>query len=158
MLIRRSTLTLLMVVLLASLQSCTGGPYFKWIDPVPDGMAILYVFRTIDDFGDWPSQSVYVNDRKIASLSSHAYTSYVTPPGIVSVRIRGLRQAYVRFQAEVGKLYFLKSSINKISSKSTATGIDVLAFDVLVFMEPETGLQEIRNCKLSLDSSGLYSY
>jgi hypothetical protein len=158
MLVRRSTLTLLMVVLLASLQSCTGGPYFKWIDPVPDGMAILYVFRAMDDFGDWPSQSVYVNDRKVALLSRHAYTSYVTPPGLVTVRIRGLRQAYIRFKAEVGKSYFLKSSINKISSKSTATGIEVLVFDVLVFMEPETGLQEIRHCRLSSDTSALYSY
>jgi len=158
MLIRRSTLTLLMVVLLASLQSCTGGPYFKRIDPVPDGMAILYVFRPMDNFGDWQSQAVYVNDRKIASLSSHAYTSYVTPPGIVNVRIRGLRQAYVYFEAEAGKSYFLKSSINKISSKSTEAGIDVLVFDVLVFMEPETGLQEIRNCQLSLDTLALYSY
>ena len=158
MLIQRSTLTLLIVVLLASLQSCTGSRYFKSIDPVPDGMAILYVFRTLDDFGDWPSQSVYVNDRKIASLSSHAYTSYVTPPGLVTVRTRGLRQAYMRFNAAVGKSYFLKSSINTLSSKSTVTDIDVLSLDVLAFMEPETGLREIRNCQLSSDTSALYSY
>ncbi len=65
MLIRRSTQTLLMALLLASLQSCAGS-YFKSINPVPDSMAIIYVFRPPHDFADWQSQSVYVNDRKAA--------------------------------------------------------------------------------------------
>jgi hypothetical protein len=62
------------------------------------------------------------------------------------VKILGLREAYVRFEVEAGKSYFLKSSINKIFIPSTARGIDVLTF-----MDHETGLQQIRDCKLSSD-------
>jgi hypothetical protein len=153
MLIRRSTKALMTTVLLASLHNCAPGPYLKLIDPVPDDMAIVYVYRPTQDFGDWQSQSVYVNDRKIASLSSPAYTSYMTPPGIVNLKIRGLREAYVRFEVEAGKSYFLKSSISEISTSSAASGIDVVTF-----MEPEAGLQEIRNCQLSSDTSALSSY
>jgi hypothetical protein len=144
MLIRRSTKTLMMAVLVASLHGCASGPYFRMVDPIPDSMAIVYVYRSTQDFGDWQSQSVYVNDRKVASLSSPAYTFYMTPPGIVNVKIAGLREAYVRFEVEAGKSYFLKSSINKIPS---ASGIDVIAIT-----DPETGLQEIRNCHLSSDT------
>jgi hypothetical protein len=152
MLIRRSTNTLMVAALIAALSGCPSRPYFQVVDPIPDGMAMVYVYRPTQDFGD-PSQSVYINDRKIASLSSPDYMYYMTPPGIVNVKIRGLREAYVRFKVEAGKLYFLKSSINKIGSQSTATGIDVLTL-----MEPETGLQEITNCQLSSNSSALFSY
>ncbi len=146
MLVRRSTLTLLIVVLVASFQSCAGGPYFKWFYPVPDGMATLYVFRPAHDFADSQSQAVYVNDRNIASLSPSTCTVYTTAPGTVNVKIRGLREAYVRFEVEAGKSYFLKSSINTISSHPAASGIDVLTF-----VDHETGLQEIGDCQPSSD-------
>jgi hypothetical protein len=146
MLIRRSTKTLMMAALVASLHGCAPGPYFRMVDPIPDGMAIVYVYRPTQGFGDWRWQSVYVNDRKVATLSSPAYMSYMTPPGFVNVKIVGLREAYMRFEVEAGKSYFVKSSINKMSSQSTATGIDVLAF-----MDRETSLQEIRSCQLQSD-------
>jgi hypothetical protein len=92
MLIRRSTKALMMAALVASLYGCASGPYFRMVDPIPDSMAIVYVYRSTQDFGDWQSQSVYVNDRKVASLSSPAYTFYMTPPGIVNVKIVGLRK------------------------------------------------------------------
>jgi hypothetical protein len=111
-------------------------------------MAIVYVYRPTQDFGDWLWQSVYVNDRKVATLSSPGYTSYLTQPGFVNVKIVGLREAYMRFEVEAGKSYFVKSSTNKISSQSSATGIDVLAV-----MGRETSLQEIRNCQLQPDIS-----
>jgi hypothetical protein len=146
MLIRRSTITLMLAVVVAAVQGCARGQNFQVIDPVSDSMAIVYVYRPTQDFGDSQSQSVYVNDRKVATLSSPAYTSYMTPPGIVNVKIRGLREAYVRFEVEAGKSYFLKSSINKISSQPMASGIDVLTF-----MDHETGAQEVRDCRLSTD-------
>ena len=59
----------------------------------------------------------------------------------------------MRFKVEGGKSYFLRSSINKISSGSAPTGIDVL-----IVMEPETGFREIRSCQLSSDTSDLFSY
>jgi hypothetical protein len=66
----------------------------------------------------------------------------------VNVKIVGLREAYMRLEVEAGKSYFVKSSTNKISSQSSATGIDVLAV-----MGRETSLQEIRNCQLQPDIS-----
>ena len=153
MLVRRSTLPLLIGVLVASLQSCAGGPYFKWFDPVPDGMAMVYVFRPTHDFADWQSQAVYVDDRLIAFLSPSACTAYTTAAGIVNVKIRGLREAYMSFEVEGGKSYLLRSSINKISSGSTATGIDVLSF-----MDDETGLHDIRNCQPPSDTAALFPY
>ena len=143
MLIQRSTKALTMAILVAALYGCAPAPYFKFIDPLPDGMAMVYVYRHTQDFVD-PSQSVYINDHKVASLSSPDYTYYMTPPGTVNVKIVGLREAYMRFEVETGKSYFLKSSINKISSGSTATGIDVLRL-----MDDEMGLQEITSCQLS---------
>jgi hypothetical protein len=148
MLIQSSTKTLTMTVLIAALDGCTPGPYFQMVDPIPDNMAIVYMYRPTQDFGDWLWQSVYVNDRKVATLSSPGYTSYLTPPGFVNVKIVGLREAYMRFEVEAGKSYFVKSSTNKISSESTATGIDVLAF-----MDTETSMHEIRNCQLQSDIS-----
>ena len=153
MLIRRSTKTLMMATLVASLHGCAPGPYFKWIDPVPDGMAMVYVFRPTHDFADWQSQAVYVDDRLIAFLSPSACTAYTTAPGILNVKIRGLREAYVSFEVEGGKSYLLRSSVNKISSGSAATGIDVLSF-----MDDETGLHDIRNCQPPSDTAALSPY
>jgi hypothetical protein len=143
----------MVAALIAALSGCISRPYFRVVDPIPDSMAMVYVYRPTQDFGSWQSQSVYVNDRKVASLSSPDYMYYMTGPGIVNVKIVGLREAYMRFEVGAGKSYFLKSSINKILTPSTAIGIDVLTF-----MEPETGLQEIRNCQLSSDTSALSSY
>ena len=153
MLVRRSTKTLMMATLVASLHGCAPGPYFKWIDPVPDGMAMVYVFRPTHDFADWQSQAVYVDDRLIAFLSPSACTAYTTAPGILNVKIRGLREAYVSFEVEGGKSYLLRSSVNKISSGSAATGIDVLSF-----MDDETGLQDLRNCQPPSDTAALSPY
>jgi hypothetical protein len=147
MLIRRFTNTLMLAALIAALSGCPSRPYFRFVDPTPDGMAMVYVYRPTQDFGD-PSQTVYINDRKVASLSSPDYTYDMTPPGSVNVKIVGLREAYMRFEVEGGKSYFLKSSVKKISSGSTATGIDVLSF-----MDDETGSQEITSCQLSASSS-----
>jgi hypothetical protein len=144
MLIQRSTKILTMTVLIAALHGCAPGPYFQKVAPIPDSMAIVYVYRPTQDFGDWLWQSVYVNDRKVATLSSPAYMSYMTPPGFVNVKIVGLREAYMRLEVEAGKSYFVKSSTNKISSQSSATGIDVLAV-----MGRETSLQEIRTVNYS---------
>src|SRR5689334_15828143 len=119
MLIRRSTLSLLMAVLIASFQGCTGDPYVTWMNPIPDGRAMVYVFRPTHGFAAWQSQAVYVNSRQIASLSPSACTAYTTGPGILNVKIRGLREAYLRFEVEEGKSYFLRSSINRISSGLT---------------------------------------
>lgn len=147
MLIRRSTKTRMMAVLVAALHGCAPAPYFKLIDPLPDGMAMVYVYRPTHDFDDWQSQWVYVNDRKIASLSPSAYTAYTTAPGIVNLKIRGLREAYVRFEVEAGKSYILKSSIKEIATPSTAIDLDVLTL-----MDDKTGLDEIKDCKLSFDT------
>jgi hypothetical protein len=65
---------------------------------------------------------------------------------MVNVKIRGLREAYVGFEVEAGKSYFLQSSINKISSQRTVSGMDVLTF-----VDYEPGLQEIRDCQPSSD-------
>jgi hypothetical protein len=143
----------MLAALIAALSGCTSRPYFRVVDPIPDSEAMVYVFRPTHDFADWQSQAVYVDDRQIASLSPSACTAYTTAPGIVNVKIRGLREAYMNFEVEGGKSYFLSSSINKISSGSTATGIDVLSF-----MDEETGLQKITNCQLSSDTSALFSY
>jgi hypothetical protein len=93
----------MIAVLVASLHGCARVPYLKWFNPVADGMAMVYVFRPTHDFADWQSQEVYVNDRNISSLSPSACTAYATAPGIVNVKIRGLREAYVRFEVEAGK-------------------------------------------------------
>ena len=143
----------MMATLVASLHGCAPGPYFKWIDPVPAGMAMVYVFRPTHDFADWQSQAVYVDDRLIAFLSPSACTAYTTAPGVLNVKIRGLREAYVSFEVEGGKSYLLRSSVNKISSGSAATGIDVLSF-----MDDETGLQDLRNCQPSSDTAALSPY
>ena len=133
----------MLAALIATLSCCPSRPHLRVVNPAPDGMAIVYVYRPTQDFGD-PLQTVYINDRKVASLSSSDYTYYMTPPGTVNVKIVGLREAYMRFEVEGGKSYFLKSSVNTISSGSTATGIDVLSF-----MDHETGLEEITSCQLS---------
>ena len=94
MLIGRSAITLLTVILMASAHSCANGPSFRFINPLPDGKAVVYVYRLAQGFGDGQSQSVYVNDREIASLNTPAYTYYMTLPGMVNVKIRGLRELY----------------------------------------------------------------
>jgi hypothetical protein len=78
---------------------------------------------------------------------------YTAGPGMVNAKIAGRREAHMRFEVEAGKSYFLKSSVNKMSSYSTATDIDVLTLK-----EPEIGLQEIKNCQLSSNSSAVFSY
>ena len=143
----------MVAALIAALSGCTSHPYFWVVDPISDSMAVVYVYRPSQNYGGWQSQSVYMNGRKVASLSSSDYMYYTTGPGIVNVKIAGQREAHMRFEVEAGKSYFLKSSVNKISSQSTATDIDVLTL-----MEPETGLQEIRNWQLSSNSTALFSY
>jgi hypothetical protein len=45
MLIRRFTNTLMLAALIAALSGCPSRPYFRFVDPTPDGMAMVYVYR-----------------------------------------------------------------------------------------------------------------
>jgi len=84
------------VLLLALILGCAGatGPAFIPLQPIPDGRAAVYVYRSSTSKQSAEPFEVYVNGKHAADLSDGVYVQLVTRPGRLHLSARrGLDRA-----------------------------------------------------------------
>lgn len=107
-----STLLVAAVVLSGSFAvSCARGPMFTPLTAIPQGQAVVYVYRPKSPLGGAVSYFVEVNGTKVVKLKNGGYRPVVTPPGTIvfSAKTEALSQAAIDVVA--GGSYFIKGGV-----------------------------------------------
>jgi hypothetical protein len=130
------------------------GSPFQRVDPIPEGMALVYVYRPYQDYAEGYNQILFVNGRPLTRLYNSGYFPVIVPPGDVDLALGGYNfmdtasskyRAY-RLQIEVkaGQTYFVKVRLFKggLLTHPNVRGTDMTRYP------PEWAWDEIQNCKL----------
>jgi hypothetical protein len=101
---------------------------FSRVDPLPNGRAVVYIYRISEMYGAAIAIDVFVNQRKAVALPNGGYIAYLAEPGSVFIATdqdagmgtylvslaEGIRQDLqgpqerVAFDAEPGMEYFVQ--------------------------------------------------
>jgi len=144
------------VLLLALILGCAGatGPAFIPLQPIPDGRAVVYVYRSRTPTGSAEPFEVHVNGRHTADLPDGVYVQLVTRPGrlLISTR-RGLDPAIV---ARSGVTPLMESVRDLVVLQVAAGESHYVRFRLAMgtaattemLLEPENvALSTLRNCR-----------
>lgn len=130
-------LTLLM---LALLSGCTSlGPIYQKVDTLPEDKGLVYIYRPNSFVGGGVSYDVKVGEKPIMTLYNGGYYPYFSSPGEVEFWAKSESRSAVTIDVETGKTYFLKGTV----------GVGFLVGRPhLTIVSSETGMSEIKECKL----------
>lgn len=142
---------LLVVLENAGCSPKLGGDFVK-LDNVPQGKALIYIYRPRGTVGFLYPIDIYVDDRLLVRLPHGSYYPYLVEPGEVELitkgwLLKGVDES-ITIQVKAGATYFLKMQFYFVDktkdSKINAT---------FVKMFKENAEEEIKECKIVLDES-----
>jgi hypothetical protein len=134
------------------------GPAFSEYKNVPQGKALVYIYRLGERFGYARKYFLSANDQKITKIQSGGYIPYIVEPGTVIFKadlkcffgctgfnyvIEGpeteKRHATLELKIEPGKVYYVKLFVEEHPS---------YFLPHLLAVSNEVGSEEIIDCKL----------
>jgi hypothetical protein len=129
-------------VFCAVLAGCASGPAFKPVSSIPEGKALIYVYRPSVMHGAALVPYVVVNDSRALPLKNGGYYTYAATPGSVTVAVTHTGQRSVTLEVKAGETYYVKG------------GPVFMAFGVpyVERASAEVGLKELSECKLLPDT------
>ena len=134
----RSLAVLLVGVLL--LGGCaTLGPVYRPVDAIPDGMALIYIYRESQFIGAGVAYDVKVGETVVTTLHSGGYYPYFVKPGEVELWARTEAKSAVTVDVKAGEVYYVKGEVG--------VGFFVGRPHLRVVAR-EKGEKEIKECKL----------
>jgi hypothetical protein len=142
------------LIVVCLLSGCATGPRFAGPVAVPDGKAVVYVYRERRGLGSGGSPDIFINGEKVVKLISGGFYIYYADPGdvvfsnqfaigplgilwaVVDRIAEAKKRAILQFQAEAGKTYYVEWSLGyKVALR-----------------EPEQASKILQDCSL-LDSA-----
>ena len=66
------------------IAGCATGPKFAPVDKVPDGKAVIYVYRMFNVGGVASSHRIYANGELVADFANASYYPYIVSPGRIT--------------------------------------------------------------------------
>jgi hypothetical protein len=120
-----------------------GGDFVK-LDRVPEGRALIYIYRPFGNAGFIYPIDIHANGKLVVSMPHQSYYPYLVGPGEVEFTSRwGLKQVdeSVTIHAKPGETYYLKTIIRPVGRTAPA---------ILEVVSLEDGEDEIKECKLIL--------
>jgi hypothetical protein len=110
---------------------------------VPDGRALIYIYRPADNWGPqfWASAAplVFAKNELAAIMSIDSYCSYVTNPGTIKFFLVSASTTSLTMEDVAGQMYYVKAGFEL----KVLVGTDV----TLKLMPHEVGKTEIAGCK-----------
>lgn len=105
-----SVVGILMILLLTT--GCASlGPAFEQVASMPNGKALIYVYRPSAFVGGGVSYDININKKVIAPLRNGGYFPYFADPGKTEVWAKTEVRRSVVFVAEAGDTYYVKGGI-----------------------------------------------
>jgi hypothetical protein len=71
-------------VALLCIAGCATGPTFTPVDKVPDGKAMIYVYRMFNVGGVASSHRIYANGELVADFANASYYPFIVSPGKIT--------------------------------------------------------------------------
>lgn len=128
------------IVCIILLSGCaTLGPKFHQATKIPDGMALVYVYRPSSIFGVAAPYDVKVGDSVIATLHDGGYFPYYAKPGELELWAKTETRSAVTLTVKAGEIYYVKGTVR--------TGL-FLKRPHLIPVPTSVGEAEIVECKL----------
>jgi hypothetical protein len=112
----RSLFPLAIVVLLAILSGCSAtGPVYKKVDTIPEGQALVYIYRPGKFMGggvvfDVHSGSIE-DDTEIVELRSGGYFPYFTQPGELQLWAKTESTTSLTLDLKAGDLRYVRGTV-----------------------------------------------
>lgn len=134
----------LVTVLLLLLSGCSAtGPVYEKIDTVPEGKALVYIYRPGKFMGGGVVFDVHAgsleDDTEIVELKSGGYFPYFAPPGELQLWARTESTTSLTLDLQPGDRRYVRGTVG--------VGF-LLGRPHLTEVDEQTGAEEIRECKL----------
>jgi len=136
---------LLLLLSVVFINGCTFGPTYKETNFDDPENAIIYIYRLPDLSFSGPQ--IYVQERKIGTLTSDGFFIAKIPPGEATVTAREntfwkLKDQRLEFNVEKGKKYFVRYGFDAF-----ITGLPVVYHikkeSYMVLVRQETGIEHL---------------
>jgi uncharacterized protein DUF2846 len=139
----RRTLSLSLPIAAGLIAGCASGPAFEPVASVPADKALLYFYRPASH-GALYKPMVAVNDKDVVALKAKGYFPYLATPGKLRLQITNIGAIATDVDVAPGQTYYVRAG-------TVFMGMGVPFIEMV---PPETGAQEIRDCKL-LSAAGM---
>jgi len=120
------------------LPGCATGPKFTKIDDIPEGKAVVYIYRPASPIGAAVSYQVIANGAHIMPMVNGGYFAYYAKPGENEFSAATETMSSVTLDVKTGQSYYIKSTVG--------VGMFV-GRPRLAVMPADVGEKEIANCK-----------
>ena len=131
------------VAILCGCVNTATGPVYRKIDHAPDGLAIVYIYRSPKFTGHWVSFDLFASDadgdKKIVELRGGGYYPYYTRPGKLHLFANTEATSSLTMRLNAGDQRFVK--VTMIPGA-------MVAKPVLAEVTAEIGELEIKECRL----------
>jgi hypothetical protein len=134
MLARTAIRSWLLVVALA-LSGCANGPAFKNVADVPQGKALIYIYRPPVMLGAALVPAVVIDKLNAIQLTMGGYYPYFADPGEVTVAVIHTGRKAITLSAKAGETYYLKA------------GTIIFGAPYLEAFNADVALPELKECK-----------
>lgn len=128
----------LLFVAVLLLASCATGRVYQKVDKIPDGMGVVYIYRT-SGYGRLVLPEVNANEAAITKLITGGYYPYFSKPGEVEFSAKTETKSSVTLYIKAGQTYYIRGSI--------VSGA-FIGRPLLTLVSPKVGEKEIADCKL----------
>lgn len=129
--------------LLLLLGCAAKGQHFSEISTVPEGQAMLYIYRPWAFTGGGVSFPIVINDKRISpELSNQSYLMHSTQPGIKRIHTDTTAiDRVLEFTAEPNQTYFIGLSVKNYF---------MVFAQVPYLVDEKLALKEMKKCQLAL--------
>jgi len=129
----------LLAASLVFVAACVSGPPFKKVETIPEGSALVYVYRPDHFAGSIVSFDVSAGKNLVSWIGNGSYYPYIASPGEIEFWAKTESKASVTLDVKAGETYYVRASVS------------IGAFVGRPFLEivtTQVGEDEIRECKL----------
>ena len=131
---------------LVALSGCAAsGAAFKAVDTIPEGKALVYIYRPNSIVGGAVRYHVAVGDERIVYLIRGGYFPYLAGPGETTFWARTEAKAEITEYLKAGQVYYLKGGIG--------AGV-ALGRPRLEFVDAGEGREQVEDCVLLPAATG----
>jgi hypothetical protein len=132
---KRLRITLLSFIAALLVASCATGPLFVEEPTIPDGQALVYIYRPYTLYGSAIKQVIMSNGGPVVKIAADGYYPYFSSPGILKFWVGLDTSNWITVNAVADQKYYIRVNTGALSY-------------TLTLVPPETAKAEIAKCKL----------
>ena len=94
-----------------AISGCAAGPDFKKVDEIPQGKALIYIYRPPTMWGAALTPSVVIDKLNAIQLTVGGYYPYLSDPGEVTIALIHTGRMATKLPVKTGQTYYVKATL-----------------------------------------------